>query len=140
MMIDTYILLNRKTKLISKLFIYNILILIILMIYILSKFEYTSYFYSNSQITFMDNYFLLKINTSLEDIQTISKSNSIIINNKEYMYQIYKIENDVMYENNNQYQVIYLKILNLEEYYWIENYSLNIKIEKERKVLIDYLK
>ena len=140
MMIDTYILLNRKTKLISKLFIYNILILIILMIYTLSKFEYTSYFYSNSQITFMDNYFLLKINTSLEDIQTISKSNSIIINNKEYMYQIYKIENDVMYENNNQYQVIYLKILNLEEYYWIENYSLNIKIEKERKVLIDYLK
>lgn len=84
--------------------------------------------------------YLLKIKTSINDLMTISKNKSIVINNCEYMYQIYQIDSNIIYENNNEYQIVYLKIFNLEEDYLINNFSLNVKIPKDSKVLIDYLK
>lgn len=137
-MIDTYILLNRKPRLIFKLFIYNILILIGLIIYAIFNFKYTSYFCSNSKITFRDNIYLLKLEISIENLDIVVQNSKIIINNKEYMYQVYQIDSNVDY--NSMCQIVYLKIFNLEDYYLINNYSINIKIIKDSKVLIDYLK
>lgn len=133
-MIETYILLNRQPKIISKLFLFNIFILITLIIYASFTFRYTSYFYSTSKITFKNNIYLLKITTSINNLDVVAKNKNIIINNKEYMYEIYEIE------STDKDQEIYLKVFNLEEYYLIDNYSVNIKIERNSKVLIDYLK
>ena len=51
-MIETYVLLNRKPKIITKLFIYTNLFLILLTIYVLINYQYTIYFNSNAQIKY----------------------------------------------------------------------------------------
>ena len=138
-LIDTYILMNRKPKIILKLFIYNILILIVLVIYVLFNCNYTSYFYSDSKITLKDNMYLLKIMTPISDLSSISQNKFLLINDKEYMYQIYEIEDNLIYEDDSVYQIVYLKIWNLEDYYQINNYPLSIKIKGENKKIINYL-
>lgn len=137
-MIDTYIIQNRKPKLISEVFICNILILILLVVYVINNFTYTFYFSQTSKMRYVDNKFLLVINTQISNIETITKNRKIIINNKEYMYCIEKIEDDIDY--NGEYQNIYLKIYNLEDDYLIDNYRVDVKILKGRKKIIDYLK
>lgn len=137
-MIDTYIIQNRKAKLISEVFICNILILILLVVYVINNFTYTFYFSQTSKMRYVDNKFLLVINTQISNIETITKNRKIIINNKEYMYCIEKIEDDIDY--NGEYQNIYLKIYNLEDDYLIDNYRVDVKILKGRKKIIDYLK
>ena len=139
-MIETYILLNRQPKITTKLFIYINLFLIILIIYVLTNYQYTIYFNSNAQIKYNNNQFLAKIKTSNKNIKTISQNNKIIINNKEYTYKIYNIDEIPIYEDNQEHQIVYLKIYNLEDYYKIDNYSIDIKIEKSRQKIFDYLK
>lgn len=133
-MIDAYIIQNRKPKLISKIFISNILILILLVIYVINNFTYTFYLSITSNMKYVNNEFLLEISIPINEIDTIAKNHEITINNKQYMYQIKNIE-----DNNKEYQNIYLKIYNLEEYYLIDNYSLDVKILKEKKKIIKYL-
>ena len=139
-MIETYVLLNRKPKIITKLFIYTNLFLILLTIYVLINYQYTIYFNSNAQIKYNNNQFLLKIKTSNNNIKTISQNNKIIIDNKEYIYKIYNINESLTYKDNQEYQIVYLEIFNLEDYYKVDNYSLDIKIEKSRQTILDYLK
>lgn len=139
-MIETYILLNRQPKITTKLFIYINLFLIILIIYVLTNYQYTIYFNSTAQIKYNNNQFLAKIKTSNKNIKTISQNNKIIINNKEYTYKIYNIDEFPIYEDNQEHQIVYLKIYNLEDYYKIDNYSIDIKIEKSRQKIFDYLK
>ena len=80
------------------------------------------------------------IKTSNNNIKTISQNNKIIIDNKEYIYKIYNINESLTYKDNQEYQIVYLEIFNLEDYYKVDNYSLDIKIEKSRQTILDYLK
>ncbi len=138
--IDTYILLNKKQSFIIKIFIYIIIFFTFLVFYILFSLNYTSYFYSNSNIVYKDNDYYLKIVVNPKDIHTVLNNNIIIINNKKYMYQIYKIDSSDVNNNYNSKEIIYLNIFNLEKYYYVNNNELSIKIVRDKKVLIDYLK
>ena len=83
--------------------------------------------------------YLLKIMTPISDLSSISQNKFLLINDKEYMYQIYEIEDNLIYEDDSVYQIVYLKIWNLEDYYQINNYPLSIKIKGENKKIINYL-
>ncbi len=83
--------------------------------------------------------YLLKIMTPISDLSSISQNKFLLINDKEYMYQIYEIEDNLIYEDDSVYQIVYLKIRNLEDYYQINNYPLSIKIKGENKKIINYL-
>ena len=45
-----------------------------------------------------------------------------------------------IYLNNENYQKIYLKVLNLDKSYLINGYEMDIKILTEKKKIIDYIK
>ena len=138
-MIDTYIIMNRKTNLIIKLFIFNICILIMLFIWMINTFTYKSYFHIHSKIIKFNSYYLLEVLINEEEVNQIKNKDKLLIGEKVYYYKIDKIDNNILYKNNTNYFKVYLNVDSLDKKYQINNYHINIKIPKYNKKIINYL-
>ena len=139
-MINSYIILNRKTSFIIKSFLINILILITFVIWGINTIYYQSFIKLHSKLLYFESNYYLEVLVPVKEVKQITKQNQININSVKYNYEIYKIDNNVEYKNNINYQYVYLKILNLDKEYLVNGYEMDIKIPKEKKKIIDYLK
>lgn len=139
-MINSYIILNRKTSFIIKSFLINILILITFVIWGINTIYYQSFIKLHSKLLYFESNYYLEVLVPVKEVKQITKQNQININSVKYNYEIYKIDNNVEYKNNINYQYVYLKILNLDKEYLVNGYEMDIKILKEKKKIIDYLK
>lgn len=139
-MINSYIILNRKTSLIIKSFIFNTLILIIIVIWGINTFYYQTFIQLHSKILYFDSYYFMEVLVPVKEVNQITEQNQIIIDSKQYNYKFYKIDPNAIYVDNINYQKVYLKILNLDDIYLINGYETNVKILKDKKKIIDYLK
>ena len=139
-MIDSYILLNRKTPLIIKLFILNFIILLLHVIWGINTLFFHSYIQIHSKFLNFESFYYLEVLIPVKEVKQITEQNQIIIDSQKYNYKVYKIENNVVYKDNQNYQKLYLEVLNLDESYMINGYELDVKILKEKKKIIDYLK
>lgn len=139
-MINSYIILNRKTSFVIKLFLINILILIIFVIWGINTFSYQIFFQFHSKILYFDSFYYIEVLVPVKEVNQITKQDQLIINSKIYNYQIYKTGSNCEYKNGENYQKIYLEIFNLDENYLIDGYELDVKILKEKKKIINYLK
>ena len=118
--------------------IYNtnliIIIIILIFIYIIFTYRYQTYYITKGKIENKQ----LKISVNISDIKYLKNSNKLLIDNQIYYYKINDISKEVYIdENNNNYKYLYLKIFNINN---IDNYIYEIKIEKENKLLAEYLK
>lgn len=139
-MINSYKILNRKISTISKIFQLNLIIIIILVIWGIINLEYQSFIKLHSKILNFESYYTLEILIPTKEVKQITKQNKVIINSKEYTYTVSKIDNNCIFKNNQNYQKIYLSIPSLEENYLINGYELDLKIPKEKKKIINYIK
>ena len=119
-------------------FIYNIgfilIIILIVFLYISCVYKYQSYYITKG--TIKDNTLELLVN--LDDIKYISNQNKLTIDDRLYNYNIKSIsENLYVDESLNNYKYIYLEIPNLSN---INNYVYEVKLQKENKKIIEYLK
>ena len=138
-LIDKYIIMNRKTSLIIKIFIFNICILIILFIWAINTFSYQSYFYIHSKVIKFNSYYVIEVLIKEEEVNQIKSNNKLLIGNKEYHYEIIKVDDNIVYQDNNNYFKINLFVSSLDKKYQINNYHLNIKIPTYNKKIINYL-
>lgn len=118
--------------------IYNIgiilIFVILIFIYITSIYKYQTYLIYKGKIK--DNQFELLLD--IKDIDYLSKQNELIIDNKIYNYKIISISDNLYVDElYNNYKYIYLEIKNLNN---INNYVYEVKIKKENKRIIEYLK
>lgn len=132
--IDIEIILKRKKY--SK--VYNIsfilIIIILIILYILTTYKYQTYYISKGRIT--NNKLELLVN--IDDLEYIKNNTVLTIEDKKYNYYIEKINNDLYVdEMYNNYKYIYLQVENLNS---IENYVYEVKIPKENKAIVKYLK
>lgn len=139
-MIDSYIILNRKPKLIIQIFVINFFIIVGFVIWGINTFEYQTSFQTHSKILNFNSYYYLELLIPEEEVNTITNHNKMIMNNKEYIYHIHKINPNIVDVNNNNYQFVYLEIENLEEKYQKNGYQVEVKFLKEEKKIIDYIK
>ena len=139
-MIDSYIILHRKTTLIIKIFILIIFYIGIFVIWGINTFTYQTSFQFHSKILKFNSYYFFEVLIPVKEVNEITKQNKIVIDDKTYFYQIYKIDPKVIYKNNKNYQKVYLEIKNLEEEYLKDGYQIDVQIIKEEKKIIDYLK
>lgn len=139
-MIDSYVILHRKTKFIIKVFIFNVLFITLLVIWSINTFSYQSFFHIHSKILYSNSFYYLEVLIPVKEVNQITSQNKIIIDSKEYYYQVYKVEPESVYLNNENCQKIYLKIDNLEKEFLINGYQVDVKFLKEKKKIIDYLK
>ena len=118
--------------------IYNIgsilIIILLTFIYISNTYKYKTYYITKG--TIKNNNIELLVN--IDDIKYISKSNVLEINDMIYKYSINKISEELYVDESfNNYKYIYLDVDNLSN---INNYVYEIKLEKENKKIIEYLK
>ena len=119
-------------------FIYNIgfilIIILTIFLYISCVYKYQTYYITKG--TIKDNTLELLVN--IDDIKYISNQNKLKIDNHIYKYNIKSIsENLYVDEYLNNYKYIYLEIPNLSN---INNYVYEVKLQKENKKIIEYIK
>ena len=140
-MINHYLILNRKPSFIIKTFILVISFIIIAVIWGVNTFYYQNFIILHSRIKYFDNsYYFIEVLVPIKEVKQITNQNQIAINNKTYNYLIYKIDNNITYINDENYQYVYLNVINLDDSYLINGYETDVKILKERKKIIDYLR
>ena len=119
-------------------YIYNvgIILIFILLIFIYISYTYKYKTYYITKGTMKDNKLELLVN--INDLKYISNNNILKINDNYYQYHINNINKDLYVDESfNNYKYIYLKIDSLSN---IDNYVYEIKIAKENKLIIEYLK
>lgn len=132
--LDIEIILKKQKY--SKIYNIGLVLLIILLIFIYVSFIYTYKTYYINKGTMIDGN--LKLLVNLDDIKYVTTNNSLKIDNIYYKYQISKISEELYVDETlNNYKYIYLKVNNLNN---INNYVYEIKLVKENKKLIEYLK
>ena len=136
----SYVILNRKPSLIIKIFIFNIIILISLIIWGINTLYYQTYLTFLSKVVNYNDKYVLEILTPISKVPQIKKQNKIIIDKNTYNYQIYEIDNNVVFINNTNYQKIFLEIPNLSTNYLINGYKMDVKFPGKKQKIINYLK
>ena len=139
-MIDKYIILNRKPNNIIKIFIIIIIFLTGIVIWGINNFTYQKYLLVHSQILNLNSYYYLEVLIPAKEVNQITKQNSLWINQKKYTYRILKIDNNIIFQNQENYIKVNLEIDNLEKKYQVNGYHLDIKFKKKSKKIIEYLK
>lgn len=133
-LLDIEVILQRKKY--PKIYNFESIMIIILLIfiYIISTYTYESYYTIKGKV--IDNKIELLINP--EDIIYIEENSSLKLDNITYQYTIDNIGSELLIdENYNNYQYVYLKILDFSS---INNRIYEVSIPKERVSLAKYLK
>ena len=134
--VESYALYSKDYKITTYLFI--IFVLILFSAYTLSNYNYKTFYYTYGIINNIDDKYYLVVLNDINDNSYLINNNHLFIDNNKYLYQIYKIEEELKIEENLNYQIFYLDI-NLEQKYLKNNLIVNIKILKEDKPIIKYL-
>lgn len=133
--IDSEIILSRKIKYFVYVYILIIIIIMLSLITMSMIFKYKLY-YKVKAIVAEDNN--LKVYIPLNDTKYILKNDYLFIDNKKYKYNIKEINKEYLTDNMTTYQVITLE-LSLPSEYKYQNLTLDIKLIKENKKIIDYI-
>ena len=137
--IKSYIILNRKTNLTTKMFIY-ITIIIFITLLILSQLEYKKYYQTKGQVIKENNMYKITLYIPLYKLEIIKNNNKLTIDNQEYIYQLEKIDNKYTISNDQKTYLQIILNINLKEEDKIINNNLNIKILESNKKIICYIK
>ena len=133
--IDSEIILSRKIKYFVYVYILIIIIITLSLITMSMIFKYKLY-YKVKAIVAEDNN--LKVYIPLNDTKYILKNDYLFIDNKKYKYNIKEINKEYLTDNKVTYQAITLE-LSLPSEYKYHNLTLDIKLIKEDKKIIDYI-
>lgn len=137
---SSYLILNRTPSLIIRAFIFNTIIFAGLIIWGINTLYYQKFIKLHSEIICCDSLFYSVVLVPAKEVKQIINNNNLKIEGKTYLYRVYKIDNNIIYINNENYIKIYLEIFNLDKEYLINGYQLDLKIFLENKKIIEYLK
>ena len=138
--VNSYIILNKSTNKLIKLFIITSLFIILLLVLTLNI-KYKKYYYLYGQV---DNNYRLILYCDIKYLEVIKKNNKVVINNNTYNYKILSIDTNytILNNTNNYIQVVIDINLNREDK--ITNNILKLKVLVSNKklfyYLIDYIK
>ena len=138
--VNSYIILNKSTNKLIKLFIITSLFIVLLLVLTLNI-KYKKYYYLYGQV---DNNYRLILYCDIKYLEVLKKNNKVVINNNTYNYKILSIDTNytVLNNTNNYIQVVIDINLNSEDK--ITNNILKLKVLVSNKklfyYLIDYIK
>ena len=136
--IDTEIILNRKIEPYVYVYIMIIIVISLSLIMLLVIYHYKTYYKVKGIITKEEDNYYIRIYIPLEDIKYLTNNNYIIIDNKNYTYNIISLDKEYYQNELNTYQVIKIE-LNIPDNYKYDNLTLDLKLLKEDKRVIDYI-
>ena len=134
--IETELILSSKLPLKKG---YIVIILILIITFFALPYKYKTFINLNLTVKEVEEEYMLTTYIKNKDFKYLIRNNKLIFNNKEYYYKdIIISEENYVDKDNDIAKLVYLKT-DLESIYLIDNYMLTAKIEKENKMLINYL-
>ena len=138
--VNSYIILNKSTNKLIKLFIITSLFIILLLVLTLNI-KYKKYYYLYGQV---DNNYRLILYCDIKYLGVIKKNNKVVINNNTYNYKILSIDTNYTILNNTNNYIQLVIDINLNSEDKITNNILKLKVLVSNKklfyYLIDYIK
>lgn len=138
--VNSYIILNKNTNKLIKLFIITSLFIVLLLVLTLNI-KYKKYYYLYGQV---DNNYRLILYCDIKYLEVIKKSNKVVINNNTYNYKILSIDTNYTILNNTNNYIQLVIDINLNSEDKITNNILKLKVLVSNKklfyYLIDYIK
>lgn len=138
-MINNNIILNKKVGPLVYIYIMILIICALSLIIVCMLFHYKVYYFFKGNVFEEDGIYYLKCYIPILEAKYVASGDSIIIDKKEYKYDIKSISNEYFNNNNETYQEIVLNI-NFDDKYKYNNLVINLKLIKEDKKIIEYLK
>lgn len=138
--VNSYIILNKSTNKLIKLFIITSLFIILLLVLTLNI-KYKKYYYLYGQV---DNNYRLILYCDIKYLEVLKKNNKVVINNNTYNYKILSIDTNYTVLNNTNNYIQLVIDINLNSEDKITNNILKLKVLVSNKklfyYLIDYIK
>lgn len=138
--VNSYIILNKSTNKLIKLFIITSLFIVLLLILTLNI-KYKKYYYLYGQV---DNNYRLILYCDIKYLEVLKKNNKVVINNNTYNYKILSIDTNYTILNNTNNYIQLVIDINLNSEDKITNNILKLKVLVSNKklfyYLIDYIK
>ena len=138
--VNSYIILNKNTNKLIKLFIITSLFIVLLLILTLNI-KYKKYYYLYGQV---DNNYRLILYCDIKYLEVLKKNNKVVINNNTYNYKILSIDTNYTILNNTNNYIQLVIDINLNSEDKITNNILKLKVLVSNKklfyYLIDYIK
>lgn len=135
-LIETELILSSKLPLKKG---YIFLIIILFSSFFALPYKYKTFININLTVKSVDNEYMVTTYIKNKDLKYLINNNKLIFNNKEYSYKdIIISEENYVDKDNDIVKLVYLKT-DLESIYLIDNYMLTAKIEKENKMIINYI-
>ena len=138
-MIDSRIILNRKIRPLVYIYIMILIICALFLIIVCMLFHYKEYYFFKGTVTEEENSYYLKCYIPISETKYITLNDTLIINKKTYKYSIKSISEEYFNDKNETFQEVVLNV-NLDNKYRYNNLVLNLKLLKEDKIVIEYLK
>lgn len=136
--IDSEIILGRKIGPLIYVYVMIIVVIILSLIIFFILCYYKTYYDIRGVVINEDNNFYIRIYVPLDYIKYITDNDIVLIDDKEYRYNVVSIDNEYFTDNINTYQIIKIECF-LNEKYKINNLTLDLKFLKENKKIIDYI-
>lgn len=137
--IKSYIILNKKTNLITKSFLL-ISLIIVITILIIFQIKYIKYYQTIGQVIEENNVYQLNLYLDPYKLKILKNNNKLIIDNEEYFYSIKYIDNKYLISDNLDNYINVILNVNLKKKDRIVNNILKVKIQESNKKIIYYLK
>ena len=102
-------------------------------------FHYKEYYFFKGTVIEEDDSYYLKCYIPIFETKYITLNDTLITDKKTYKYSIKSISEEYFSDNNETFQEVVLNI-NLDNKYRYNNLVLNLKLLKEDKMVIEYLK
>lgn len=138
--VNSYIILNKSTNKLIKLFIITSLFIVLLLVLTLNI-KYKKYYYLYGQV---DNNYRLILYCDIKYLEVLKKNNKVVINNNTYNYKILSIDTNYTILNNTNNYIQLVIDINLNSEDKITNNILKLKVLVSNKklfyYLIDYIK
>ena len=135
-LIETELILSSKLPLKKG---YIFLIIILFSSFFALPYKYKTFININLTVKSVDNEYMVTTYIKNKDLKYLINNNKLIFNNKEYSYKdIIISEENYVDKDNDIVKLVYLKT-DLESIYLIDNYIITAKIEKENKMIINYI-
>lgn len=135
--IDTEIILQRKIEPFIYVYIMIIIVIMLSLIILSITYHYKTYYKIKGIVTKEEDYYI-RIYMPLKDINYLVNNDYIIINNNKYKYNIISLEEEYFQNELNTYQIVKISI-ELPNNYKHNNLTLDLKLLKEDKRIIDYI-
>ena len=137
--IEAEIFLRKEISFVYKI-VLLVMILIVCMTFIILNINYQTVLNLDAMVKRVNNIYLVMMQVSADDIKYIINNNKIKIDDDEFYYEVYKIDKELYISDNmKNYKVVYLR-LNLDKKYQVDNLAISVKVNKENKMIFEYLK